>query len=318
MKKTITVELVSKGHPDKVADTISDIVCDVLINQFEDRKSFRAGIETMFTAKKIIISGETNANISSTEIINIKDDILKYLDSLGYETTKEIEIIINKQSKEIAKQVDKEVIGAGDQGIVYGTINKIEYYMSAKTFFEQFTTNKKGELIDAKTLLKFDSNGNVSGIVSTGSDKEIKDYDIPKRFKNVVINKFELQGANADVGMTGRKICSDNYGGLSRVGGGAFSGKDLSKVDRSGAILANVISLIYRIKDVRLEYRIGESTPFFPELKVARNIKVEDIMDFPLKDGRKLIDMDFVEMSNGIDEIVSKIDLKKIVESRLI
>lgn len=288
--KTYTVESVTSGHPDKVCDQISDAILDACL--IEDPKS-RVAVESFGSHGILVIGGEvtTNARFDAAKIAR---GVYK---EIGY--TKPLKIITNirKQSTDIAMGVDTG--GAGDQGIMYGyaTYETEEYlplgvvlaHKLAKGL-EDLRKQKKIPwlLPDGKTQVTI-QNGKVRTVlVSTQhkegvSQEEIKKTLIEKLIKpaigntdkvEILINptgRFVLGGFEADTGLTGRKIMVDTYGGLFPHGGGCFSGKDPTKVDRSGAYMARFaakklvkMGMGKRVL-VSVSYAIGRAEPVMVE-----------------------------------------------------
>lgn len=304
----LTSESVTEGHPDKVADLISDVILDECLKQ---DKNSRVAVETMISGNKVIVAGEitTNANI------NIERIVRGTLKKVGYDDEKttmdykscDIEQYIKKQSNDIAIGVDAG--GAGDQGIMFGfasdeTREYMPYpiIMAHKLSKRLADVRKKGEI----EYLKPDGKVQVTVeyvndcpiridtiLISTQHKENIDMHILQKDLMNKVILKivdadmidvetkiyinptgrFVIGGAIGDTGMTGRKIICDTYGGLAHHGGGAFSGKDASKVDRSASYMARhiakniVINGMARRCEVQLSYGIGMKQPisFFIE-----------------------------------------------------
>lgn len=279
-------ESVSEGHPDKLCDLISDSVLQWCKNK--DPKS-NVACETFACKNKIIISGEISASLIDEFKANYEIIVKKVLKSINYKNDKynnniKIYDYMNSQSNEIKTKVEKEHIGAGDQGLMFGYAcnyfnNYFNDYMPIPITLAHKIMNNYSEyrksinneflLPDAKTLviMKFDNSYHILGIekifiscqhlgdftdinrdkiIRNVIDPIIKEYNIPLINKNsIVINQsgdFKIGGQYADTGLTGRKIIVDTYGGWSRHGGGAFSGKDFTKVDRSGCYYARYIA----------------------------------------------------------------------------
>lgn len=310
----ITSESVTEGHPDKICDQISDGILDAYLKS--DSNS-RVAIETMVSKNVIMIAGEVRSK-TKVNVVNIARDVVK---NIGY--TKEdlgfnyknclILTNINKQSLDIALGVDKieennnsikEVLGAGDQGMMYGyAFDETESYMpltcdlSNKITMKLTELRKNGEIPwlrpDGKSqvTMRYDRLGNPisihSIVVSTQHDEDI-DYEYMKTviehdiIRSVIEEKwirydtkiyinptgrFVIGGPAGDTGLTGRKIMVDTYGGVGKHGGGAFSGKDLTKVDRSGAYMARyvaknlVAAKLAKKIEIALSYVIGSPEP---------------------------------------------------------
>lgn len=294
--KKITSECVFRGHPDKIADQISDRILDECLAQ---DKNSRVAVETLIKNNLIVLAGEvtTNANIS------YKNVALSVLKDLGYENLDNFEFIIeiSKQSPDIALGVDKD--GAGDQGIMYGfatseskelmplpivIARKIAIKMDelTKEIPELFGKDGKCQvsiaydeddnpvkvitiIVSQQTQPNVDREFYTSFIIEECLKKVIPSWLITGETK-VLINptgEFVKGGAYADSGLTGRKIICDTYGGVGRHGGGAFSGKDPTKVDRCAAYYAryvakNVVAAgLARKCEVQVAYAIGVAKP---------------------------------------------------------
>lgn len=308
-QKIYSVESVTSGHPDKVCDQISDAILDECLRQ---DPATRAGIETFGNHGLLVIGGEvtTKAQFDAEKIAR---DVYK---KIGYE--KELEIItrIVKQSPDIAQGVDTG--GAGDQGIMYGfaTSETPEFLPKAVVAVHALakgleTLRNNGTISwlkpDGKTQITMD-NGPSAGsgqakirtiLVSTQHDEnvsqeEIKQTLIEKLIKPIIgdisnieilvnpTGRFVQGGFEADAGLTGRKIMVDTYGGLITHGGGCFSGKDPSKVDRSAAYMARFVAknLVAQgfAKEclVSVAYAIGRAEPLMVD---AINEKGESLQN---------------------------------------
>ncbi|HEY3519491.1 MAG TPA: methionine adenosyltransferase, partial [Rhodanobacteraceae bacterium] len=305
-----TSESVSEGHPDKVADRISDAVLDAIVAQ--DKRA-RVACETMVKTGVAIVSGEVTTNAW----VDIEALAREVILDIGYDSshvgfdgaTCGVLNLIGKQSPDINQGVDRkkpEEQGAGDQGLMFGyACNEAPEFMPAPIYYshrlveQQAAVRKKGKLPwlrpDAKSqvTLRYDADHKVTGldavVLSTQHDPEVKHSDLsegvrelilkpvlPKKWldalpKNKVhINptgKFVIGGPVGDCGLTGRKIIVDTYGGMARHGGGAFSGKDPSKVDRSAAYYARYIAKhvvaagLAKRCEVQFAYAIGVAEP---------------------------------------------------------
>ena len=302
LRKLFTSESVSQGHPDKLCDAISDAILDECLRQ--DPYS-RVGCECYATTNHIIIGGEitTKAKVDYRQIARdvIKEigyDNVRY--GLDYKTCK-IDVLVKYQSADIALGVNKN--GAGDQGMMFGyATNETKGYMPLGIVMAhklvRVATNlrKEGKFVGARPDMKSQvtidytnkSKPRIATILmSIQHDPNIKVREFKKYIKeNIMIpvaksfnmntnfkvyinptGKFVIGGPKGDVGLTGRKIIVDTYGGYARHGGGAFSGKDCTKVDRSGAYMARYIAknivaagLADRC-EVQLAYIIGKLDP---------------------------------------------------------
>lgn len=285
-------EIVFRGHPDKVCDEISDALLDEYLKG--DKKS-RCAIETVGGKGKIFITGEVTSN-SNVDIKNVVNKVLK---DVGYNEKYEIINNIGIQSSDISLGTNDDVCGAGDQGMMFGyAVNDNEYYLPTAMVILKELSKKYDELRRKDSRFKSDGKAQITGyydndmkllkiktftISYQNTEKEREKTD--KIIKNIVnkicskynviveeflINptgRFEIGGFLGDAGLTGRKIVVDSYQGFAPVGGGAFSGKDPSKVDRSGAYKAREIAVYYLKKynlkwcKVQLSYAIGIRKP---------------------------------------------------------
>jgi len=310
--RTFTSESVTQGHPDKVADIISDAILDAYMAQDKDS---HVACETCVTTNFCMVFGEitSKAHISDDEIEKIiRDTIIE----IGYDKPElkfdghscEVVNRLHEQSADINQGVDRgdEETGAGDQGMMFGfATNETESLMPYPIDLARKLTNKLTELREsgeipylrpdgkAQVSVNYDKDGNVVSldavVLSTQHDESMSDNqeqlkaDIrEKLFKAVIpdelmtedtkehINptgKFEIGGPHGDAGLTGRKIIVDTYGGYARHGGGAFSGKDCTKVDRSACYMAryiakNIVASGPAEKcEIQLSYAIGVAEP---------------------------------------------------------
>lgn len=300
MKNLITSECVTIGHPDKMCDVISDRILDAYLK--EDKNS-RVAVETMATKNKVIISGEVTSN-GKVDIEKIARDAII---EIGYDNdlacynghTIPIEIIMNTQSPDISMGVNKKELGAGDQGEMTGyATNETDEYMPITCVLSSKLAKRLEEvrrkkiipylLPDGKCQVTFDTiSQKIDTIVVSSQHLDIDIDKIRKDIKKLVIEKvipkdlltkdtkyyinptgrFRIGGPVGDTGLTGRKIIVDTYGGIIPHGGGAFSGKDYTKVDRSGAYYARyvakniVASGLCNKLMITVSYAIGLSKP---------------------------------------------------------
>lgn len=264
-----TAECVTPRHPDKICDQISDLILDLCL---KDDPYSRVAVEAMGGHGQITITGEvtTNAKFSNKKV---KEVVVKKFPEL-----KDYKFVINlaSQSREIAQGVD--VGGAGDQGIMIGyacaeneEFLPQEYFLArklAKHLYQKYP-------FDGKTQVTLDDSGNILAVVA--SFQNVSSSTLLLEVKKVIPNSLKyfinpagdwnIGGFDADTGVTGRKIAVDNYGPRIPIGGGAFSGKDGTKVDRSGAYIARRIAVDYlekfKAKEVfvKLAYSIGIKEP---------------------------------------------------------
>lgn len=314
LKKLITSESVTEGHPDKICDQISDAILDAIM---EKDPYGRVACETCITTGLVLVMGEitTNANIDVPSIVRNTVRKIGYNDSkYGFDAdTCGIIVCLDKQSEDIALGVnealeakvkkDKAEIGAGDQGMMFGyATNETKEYMplpivlAHKLSKQLSNVRKSGRLKylrpDGKTQMTIEYDGNIPKRIDTivcsvqhdeniSQDKIYKDIlkyviedIIPEGLMddntNVYVNptgRFVIGGPHGDSGVTGRKIIVDTYGGCAHHGGGAFSGKDCTKVDRSAAYMArylakNIVAVGLAEKcEVQLSYAIGIANP---------------------------------------------------------
>ena len=296
-KYILTAESVTEGHPDKLCDTIADSVLDVCL---KNDPSARVACEVMATAGKIIVAGE----ITARALPDIPAIVCRTVRETGYVSDYEVEVITHDQSGDIAGAVSQdEQTGAGDQGIMYGyACGETEELLPLPVVLAHRLTSLltnarrtgtiRGLGPDGKAQVSveyiFGIPNRISAIVVSCQHDEDKDLDElrreivrhvivpalqeldPDQDTEVFINpsgRFVLGGFEADTGLTGRKLMADTYGGLAPHGGGALSGKDGTKVDRSGAYMARYIAknivaagLAERCT-VSLAYAIGRADP---------------------------------------------------------
>ncbi len=284
--KTYTVESVTEGHPDKICDQVSDAMLDECLRQ--DPKS-RVAIESFGSHGIFVIGGEvtTKAEFDASKIAQ------KVYKDIGYKDKLRIITNIIKQSADIALGVDTG--GAGDQGIMYGfaTDETPEYLPRAVAMVHKLTKGledlRRSKKIpwllpDGKAQITMKNGKIITVLVSTQHKKGIPIETVRREITNKLIKKvvgetkginilvnptgnFEIGGFMGDTGLTGRKIMVDTYGGLIPHGGGCFSGKDPTKVDRSGAYMCRFVAKNVVAKGlarqclVSVAYAIGKAEP---------------------------------------------------------
>ena len=304
-KRLFTSECVTNGHPDKIADSISDAILDACLAQ--DPGS-RVACETMVTTNFCLICGE----ITTKAQVDYKEVAREAIRKIGYvypgdgfdADSVEIQCRIHTQSADIAMGTNDEVGGAGDQGMMFGgACAHTPELMPLPIALARALSNRLTECVHSNDLLRpdgktqvsveFDENGNVIGIdtvvvsIMHSADFEmselrkyvrdgviapvLKDYGFDiNDVAHIHINptgNFVIGGPNGDTGLTGRKIIVDTYGGYFSHGGGAFSGKDPTKVDRSAAYMARymaknlVAAGLAKQVQVQLAYAIGVAEP---------------------------------------------------------
>jgi len=325
-----TSESVCAGHPDKICDAISDALLDEILRQ---DPAGRTGIEVVVGANQISLFGEvkTSAAINYEQIVKSEIERLGYIEpAWEFSTESPISNFIHEQSPEIALGVDHE--GAGDQGMMFGyACDETAELMPAPITLAHALTKlidvaREEGVIGflrpdgkAQVTIKYQDNTPVGvekivlavahdeattpEIVRAVAIAEIispvlanHGYDLPAD-QNIVINGtglWHIPGPASDAGLTGRKIVVDGYGGYARVGGGAFSGKDPSKVDRSGAYAARYIAKnivaagLARKCEVGLAYVIGQPRPLMQTIETFGTSQVSEAELYAFKD--RLID----------------------------
>ena len=293
MSKIITCEQVSNGHPDKICDQIADaIVTDIL----QHDKNARVATECLLKRSQLFIAGEVTTDYQPNYQQIVHEVITRIgADKMGFDFREllHIGILVDKQSPDIALGVDKG--GAGDQGIMYGyatneTAEQMPIPYMVATKFLQLLKNHPSKMFraDAKAQVSYDyDTGRITTFlcsVQHSPDVEVSDfrhiiesmmvlaaceYGLDGNFQKLVnpTGRFVLGGSYADCGVTGRKLACDTYGGIGRMGGGALSGKDPTKVDRSAAYMArkiakDIVQAGYADKcEVQLAYAIGVVQP---------------------------------------------------------
>ena len=288
----ITCEQVSSGHPDKICDQIADaVVTDVLSHD----KNARVAVECLIKGNQIIIAGELTS-FYAPDYRELVRDVFRSIgfDRLGYdEDVFDIAILVERQSSDIAMGVDRG--GAGDQGMMYGyatneTPELLPLPYVVATDFLRILEKHPSRMFkaDAKAQVSFDYD---SGRITTFLCSVQHSPDVePGEFRHIIeavmvlaaakqglntdfeklvnpTGRFVLGGPFADCGVTGRKLACDTYGGVGRIGGGAMSGKDPTKVDRSGAYMArkiarDIVRAGYADRcEVQIAYAIGVAEP---------------------------------------------------------
>ena len=310
-------EFVSPGHPDKVSDQISDAILDACL---ADDPNSRVACEVFCTTGLVVVGGEitTTTYIDVQEIVRKKINEIGYRPGMGFDSNCGTLSCIHSQSPDIAMGVD--VGGAGDQGIMFGGAVKeteelmpLALVLSREILVRLTKMMKAGEIAWARpdqksqVTLAYDENGNIdhvdSIVVSVQHNEEVSHAEIEKtvieKVVNPVLEKYKLNtdnikyyinptgrfvvgGPHGDTGLTGRKIIVDTYGGYFRHGGGAFSGKDPSKVDRSAAYAArwvakNVVAADFADKcEIQLSYAIGVAKPVSIKVDTFGTAKVDE------------------------------------------
>ncbi len=320
--RLFTSESVTEGHPDKIADAISDTVLDYLLANDPDKANLRVAVETLLTTGLVVVAGEirTNAYAPVAELVRKKILEIGYDSSLkGFDGKScGVQIAIGGQSADIAAGVDQghearvgasvdalDMQGAGDQGLMFGYASDDTPELMplpitiAHRLAERLTNVRKDGTLpylrpDGKTqvTIEYDEQDRPvrvdTVVLSTQHSEEtslesmeadikkhvvdhvLAGFDIPSDDYRLLVNPtgvFVVGGPMGDAGLTGRKIIVDTYGGMARHGGGAFSGKDPSKVDRSAAyamrwVAKNIVAAgLARRAEVQVAYAIGKAQP---------------------------------------------------------
>jgi S-adenosylmethionine synthetase len=302
MSYLFTSESVSEGHPDKIADAISDAVLDLVMAQ--KNTSLRCACETLVTTNRVVVAGEYKGLLSEDAVDKAVRRVIR---EVGYEQSgfdwRNVEItnLLHGQSADIALGTD--TFGAGDQGLMFGyACNETDVHMPSAIYWahrivEELTKIRKAGTIvwlepDTKSQVTFEYNDDgtpkrIAKVVCSTQHSESVDISavrmvveniirgvLPERFidngTEFFINptgRFVIGGPDGDTGLTGRKIIVDTYGGYSPHGGGAFSGKDPTKVDRSAAYLTRYLAknIVASGKadwaTVQISYAIGLAQP---------------------------------------------------------
>ena len=275
--KVYSNEIVFRGHPDKVCDQISDAILDECLRQ---DKNSRCGIETVGGKGKIFITGEVSTN-AHLDVEKIAKSVLK---DVGYSTDYLIINNLGVQSVDIALGTNNQVNGAGDNGMMFGyACNDNEQYLPTAMVILQQLSKRYDQLRKMDYNFLPDGKAQITGYYQNNKLVKIKDFtvcyqnreeqrditdkiimdictDICSKYnieiENFLINptgKFLIGGFEGDAGLTGRKIVVDSYQSFAPVGGGAFSGKDPTKVDRSAAYKAREIAVEY-LKRYKLQF----------------------------------------------------------------
>ena len=358
-KRLFTSESVTEGHPDKIADQISDAILDSLLSQ--DSKS-RVAVETLITTGQVHVAGEVTTNGYADVMSIVRDTVL----NIGYDSSDKgfdgnscgVSLSIGQQSQDIAQGVDDayekrldssvdplDLQGAGDQGLMFGyacedtkELMPLPISLAHRLAQRLSAVRKSGELAylrpDGKTQVTIEYDGDTAIAVNTivissqhSADVDVvkkltpeiidlvinpvlADVDLPKADLRTLINptgRFVIGGPMGDAGLTGRKIIVDTYGGMARHGGGAFSGKDPSKVDRSAAyamrwVAKNIVAAGLASRcEVQVAYAIGKAQPvgLFIETFGTEKVPVSRIQDavlavFDLRPAAIIRDLDLL------------------------
>jgi S-adenosylmethionine synthetase len=338
-KRLFTSESVTEGHPDKIADQISDAILDSLLSQ---DPSSRVAVETLITTGQVHVAGEVTTNGYADVMGIVRDTVI----GIGYDSSVKgfdgnscgVSISIGQQSQDIAQGVDDayenrvassadplDLQGAGDQGLMFGyacddtkELMPLPIWLAHELAQQLSAVRKSGALAylrpDGKTQVTIEYDGDKAVALDTVviSSQHAEDVDVAKKLTPEIIEfviepvlskidlprkdmrtlinptgRFVIGGPMGDAGLTGRKIIVDTYGGMARHGGGAFSGKDPSKVDRSAAyamrwVAKNVVAAgLARRCEVQVAYAIGKAQPVgvFVETFGTESVPVQKIQD---------------------------------------
>lgn len=336
-----TSESVSKGHPDKVCDSISDSILDAVLAK---DKFGKVAVECLAAKDKLIIAGEITANAK----INFEQIARKRIRDLGYinpdfnfSDKSDIQIHVHEQSPEIARGVKKK--GAGDQGMMFGfacretkTLMPLPISIAHKLAEKLDESKKKLKYLrpDGKTQVTIEYKNGIPDkvkqvVVAVPHSEKVKleqvkedvfkyvvkpvleEFGFKIALKDLIVNGtgvWHMPGPGSDAGLTGRKIIVDTYGGYARVGGGAFSGKDPTKVDRSGAYAARFLAkniVANKLADkaeVRLAYFIGAKKPVMQDVETFGTEKVT---------GKVLKDFMNKILNTSVEGIIQGLDLQR-------
>ncbi len=338
-KRLFTSESVTEGHPDKIADQISDAILDSLLSQ---DPSSRVAVETLITTGQVHVAGEVTTNGYADVMGIVRDTVI----GIGYDSSVKgfdgnscgVSISIGQQSQDIAQGVDDayenrvassadplDLQGAGDQGLMFGyacddtkELMPLPIWLAHELAQQLSKVRKSGALAylrpDGKTQVTIEYDGDKAValdtvVISSQHAEEVdvakkltpeiiehviepvlSKIDLPRKDMRTLINptgRFVIGGPMGDAGLTGRKIIVDTYGGMARHGGGAFSGKDPSKVDRSAAyamrwVAKNVVAAgLARRCEVQVAYAIGKAQPVgvFVETFGTETVPVQKIQN---------------------------------------
>jgi S-adenosylmethionine synthetase len=358
-KRLFTSESVTEGHPDKIADQISDAILDSLIGQ--DKKS-RVAVETLITTGQVHVAGEVTTDAYADVMGIVRETVL----NIGYDSSDKgfdgntcgVSVSIGQQSQDIAQGVDDayenrvsssvdplDLQGAGDQGLMFGyacddtkELMPLPIWLAHELAQQLSKVRKNGSLPylrpDGKTQVTIEYDGDKAialntvvissqhaedvdvakkltpEIISSVIDPILAKIDLPRNDLRILINptgRFVIGGPMGDAGLTGRKIIVDTYGGMARHGGGAFSGKDPSKVDRSAAyamrwVAKNVVAAGFAKRcEVQIAYAICKAQPvgLFVETFGTETVPVSRIQDavlatFDLRPAAIIRDLDLL------------------------
>ena len=360
--RLFTSESVTEGHPDKIADAISDTVLDYLLEHDPKKQELRVAVETLLTTGLVVVAGEVRTNAYAPVAELVREKILE----IGYDSSLKgfdgkscgVQVAIGGQSADIAQGVDDghearvgssedalDKQGAGDQGLMFGYASDDTPELMplpitiAHRLSERLTDVRKDGTLDylrpdgkTQVTIEYDdadrpvrvdtvvlSTQHAEEVTLDQLEADIKQhvidpvlasFDIPSEDYRLLVNptgKFVVGGPMGDAGLTGRKIIVDTYGGMARHGGGAFSGKDPSKVDRSAAYAMRwvaktiVAAGLARRAEVQVAYAIGKAQPVgvfvqtFGTGKVADEVIQKAVLEvFDLRPAAIIRDLDLL------------------------
>jgi S-adenosylmethionine synthetase len=315
-----TAEYVSPGHPDKVCDQISDAILDEFLSQDPDS---RVAVESMGGHGQVFVTGE----VTSQGKVDVEAIVQKVYTDIGYKDKLQVHSNIVLQSPNIAAGVDNG--GAGDQGIMIGYACDENPEMIPQELYlaRQILRNlPAGFGPDAKSQVTLDPDGNIDTIVISAQHEKGADfeplYELARKFspKHIHINptgEFAVGGFAADTGLTGRKLAVDNYGPQIPIGGGCYSGKDATKVDRSAAYMARRIAVDFLRKEkchevlVKLAYSIGVAEPVMAIAIINPNTVISSEVERSSVASRTINLLETKEYDLTPRGIIEFLDLKK-------
>lgn len=334
-KYFFTSEAVCEGHPDKLCDKISDYLLDEALRQ---DKNSKMAVEVTIKDNFVFVYGEAHTKA----VLHYQDLVLNVLRDIGYMEDFEVKVLVSDQSKEITNAVEQGSVAAGDQGIMFGyacsdtkELMPLPIMLANQLCFRLSQVRKEGKVKflnpDGKSQVTVEYEGEIPKRVDVVimavchreniSQEELYCYVLENVIKKVIpsylmddntkimINtsgSFLLGGPWVDSGTTGRKIVSDSYGGMARVGGGCFSSKDPTKVDRSGAYYAryvakNVVAHGFAMRcEIQVAYAIGMRKPvsIFINTYGTNQVFMEEVYQYVLDN------FDF-----SVDNIIKELDL---------
>ncbi len=335
-----TSESVTEGHPDKVCDLIADSILDAVLAQDPDSNM---AVEATIKDDFVLIYGEANTRAS----LDYEKIALDTIRKIGYTEPYHVKVVVNEQSPEIHNAVDRDVVCAGDQGIMFGyACNETDEYMPAPIYFAHALSRQLAKIRRQDDRLRPDGKTQVSVeykdgkparidaiVVSTQHRADVSQEEIRRLVREQVIDpvipaemldentkyfinpsgSFVVGGSFGDSGTTGRKIVCDTYGGRGRIGGGCFSSKDPTKVDRSAAYYArwvakNIVAAGLADQcEVQVSYAIGEPEPvsIFVETFGTGKVSDEEILDIIRKN-----------FSFEVGNILEELDLRRPIYAR--